>query len=143
MSTHQRFRTAAEQRDLAALEGLFTPGARLYSPVKFRPFEGRPMIMGVLGVLMRVFEDFRYVGEFTGTAERSATGEAADSAVLIFRATVDGKEIHGMDLLSFGEDGLITELTVMVRPHSAVVTLGQAVLNGLVEDGLAPAPAQG
>ncbi|WP_327188617.1 nuclear transport factor 2 family protein [Streptomyces xinghaiensis] len=138
--TQKRFRAAAEQRDLATLEELFTPDARLYSPVKFRPFEGRPMIMGVLGVLMRVFEDFRYVGEFTGTSERNATGEEADSAVLIFRATVDGKEIHGMDLFTFDEAGLITELTVMVRPHSAVVTLGQAVLAGLAEDGLAPAP---
>ncbi|NBM15986.1 nuclear transport factor 2 family protein [Streptomyces sp. GC420] len=140
MSILERFRAAVEKRDLAAMEELFTPDARLYSPVKFRPFEGRPMIMGLLGVLLRTFGDFHYVGEFTGTSGTSSTGEETPSAVLEFRATVDGREIHGIDLFHFDEAGLIMELTVMVRPQSAVVALGQAVLAGLAEDGLVPAP---
>ncbi|WP_274561699.1 nuclear transport factor 2 family protein [Streptomyces spiramyceticus] len=139
--TVERFRTAIEKGDLAALEGLFTPDIRLYSPVKFTPFEGRPMVMGLFGVLLRTFEDFRYVGEFDGTAETSADGTASPSAVLLFRTVVDGKAIHGIDLLHFDEAGLIREFTVMVRPQSAVHALGAAVLAGLVADGLVPAPA--
>lgn len=127
-------------RDLAALDDLFTEDIRLYSPVKFTPFEGRPMVLGLFGVLLRTFEDFRYVGEFAGTAQTSADGSEAPAAVLLFRATVNGKEIHGIDLVHLAEDGRIKEFTVMVRPRSAVHALGEAVLAGLVADGLVPAP---
>ncbi|MGA6174727.1 nuclear transport factor 2 family protein [Streptomyces sp. NPDC012600] len=135
-----RFRTAVNTRDLGALEDLFTEDIRFYSPVKFTPFEGRPMVLGLFGVLLRTFEDFRYVGEFEGTADTSADGAEAPAAVLLFRATVNGKEIHGIDLVHLGEDGRIKEFTVMVRPQSAVHTLSEAVLAGLVADGLVPAP---
>ncbi|MFE0172864.1 nuclear transport factor 2 family protein [Streptomyces sp. NPDC059002] len=141
--TAARFRAVVEKGDPDALEELFTPDVRFYSPVKFTPFEGRPMVLGLFGVLLRTFEDFRYVGSFTGDSRTSADGSEAESAVLLFRATVDGKEIHGIDLLHFDEQGLIKEFTVMVRPQSAVQTLGRAVYAGLVADGLAPAPEAG
>ncbi|MFF1847489.1 nuclear transport factor 2 family protein [Streptomyces sp. NPDC058217] len=140
METAERFRTVVEKRDLAALEDLFTEDIRLYSPVKFTPFEGKPMVLGLFGVLLRTFEDFRYIGHFEGAAETSTDGEEAPSAILLFRATVHGKEIHGIDLLQFDETGRIKEFTVMVRPQSAVHTLGEAVLAGLVADGLIPPP---
>ncbi|MEU0134537.1 nuclear transport factor 2 family protein [Streptomyces sp. NPDC006296] len=141
MQTAERFRDAVEKGELKALEDLFTEDIRLYSPVKFTPFEGRAMVTGLFGVLLRTFEDFRYVGDFEGTAETSADGEEARSAILVFRATVNGKEIHGIDLLQFDEADRIKEFTVMVRPRSAVHALGEAVLAGLVADGLAPEPA--
>ncbi|MGY4903188.1 nuclear transport factor 2 family protein [Streptomyces sp. 900116325] len=140
METAERFRTGVEKGDLAALEDLFTEDIRLYSPVKFTPFEGRPMVLGLFGVLLRTFEDFRYIGHFEGAAETSTDGEEAPSAILLFRATVHGKEIHGIDLLQFDETGRIKEFTVMVRPQSAVHALGEAVLAGLVADGLVPRP---
>ncbi|MFJ7414264.1 nuclear transport factor 2 family protein [Streptomyces sp. NPDC098077] len=135
-----RFRAAVDRRDLDALGEVFTEDIRLYSPVKFTPFEGRPMVLGLFGVLLRTFEDFRYVGEFAGASQTSTDGMEAPSAVLLFRATVGGREIHGIDLLHLDDDGRIKEFTVMVRPQSAVQALGEAVLTGLVADGLAPAP---
>ncbi|MCN9242593.1 nuclear transport factor 2 family protein [Streptomyces sp. RY43-2] len=140
MSTADRFRAAVDRRDLAALGELFTEDIRLYSPVKFTPFEGKPMVLALFQVLLRTFEDFRYIGDHTGTSQTSSDDASVPSAVLIFRATVAGKEIHGMDLLHFDDDGRIKEITVMVRPRSAVQALGEAVLTGLVADGLVPAP---
>ncbi|MGW0548364.1 nuclear transport factor 2 family protein [Streptomyces altiplanensis] len=137
----ERFRAAIEKGDLGALDELFTEDVRLYSPVKFRPFEGKPMVMGLFGVLLRTFEDFRYVGEFDGTAETNTDGAETPSAVLVFRAVVNGKEVHGIDLLHFDEAGRIEEFTVMVRPQSASHALSEAVLAGLVADGLVPTPA--
>ncbi|MEJ8643796.1 nuclear transport factor 2 family protein [Streptomyces sp. MS1.HAVA.3] len=137
MGTAERFRTAVEKRDLSALEDLFTEDIRFYSPVKFTPFEGRPMVLGLFGVLLRVFEDLHYIGRFEGAAETSTDGEEAPAAILPFRATVDGRQIHGIDQLHFDEAGRIKEFTVMVRPQSAVVALGQAVHAGLVAEGLA------
>lgn len=141
-TTADRFKAAVEAADLDAVEELFTEDVRLYSPVKFTPFEGRPMVLGLFGVLLRTFKDFHYVGELAGSAQTAAgpDGGSADSTVLIFRATVNGKQIHGIDLLQFDEAGRIKEFTVMVRPQSAVQALGEAVLAGLVEDGLVPRP---
>jgi hypothetical protein len=141
VTTADRFRAAVNARDLAALDDLFTDDIRFYSPVKFTPFEGKPMVLGLFGVLLRTFGDFQYVGDYAGTAQTSAEGTDAPSAVLLFRATAGGKQIHGIDLLHFTEDGRIKEFTVMVRPQSAVHALGEAVFAGLVEDGLVPASA--
>lgn len=141
MTAAERFRAAVDNRDLTALDDLFTDDIRFYSPVKFTPFEGKPMVLGLFGVLLRTFEDFRYVGHYTGAAETSADGTTSPSAVLLFRATVNGKQIHGIDLLHYDEDGRIKEFTVMVRPQSAVHALSEAVLAGLIADGLVPQPA--
>ncbi|WP_371494018.1 nuclear transport factor 2 family protein [Kitasatospora sp. NBC_00374] len=143
METAARFRAAVEKRDLTALDELFTEDIRLYSPVKFRPFEGKPMVLGLFGVLLRTFDDLRYVGHFEGVTETGTDGREAPSVVLPFRATVRGVQIHGIDLLQFDESGRVEEFTVMVRPQSAVHALGQAVLEGLVADGLVPAPTDG
>ncbi|MEU3722292.1 nuclear transport factor 2 family protein [Streptomyces sp. NPDC031705] len=138
METAERFRAAVEKRDLDALDELFAPGIRLYSPVKFVPFEGKAAVLGLFGVLMRTFEDLRYLGRLEGAAETSGDGEEAPSVILPFRAVVAGKQIHGIDLLQFDDAGRVKEFTVMVRPQSAVHALGQAVLAGLIADGLAP-----
>ncbi len=64
-----------------------------------------------------MFEDFRYVQQF----------ERDDSAALIFEARVGDKEVQGLDLLRFDDEGLVTELTVMVRPLSAALALADAM----------------
>ena len=135
MGTVDRFRAAVEARDLAALDGLFAPDIKFFSPVKFTPFEGLPLVRGLFGVLFGTFENFSYVGELAGEVDSNK-----DSHLLVFRATVGGKQIHGIDLLQLDADGLVTEFTVMVRPLSAVVALGEAVQAGLVAAGLVPGP---
>ena len=45
-------------------------------------------------------------------------------AILEFATTVDGKQIEGIDKLTFDEDGMITELKVMIRPASALQLVG-------------------
>src|SRR5882724_1241798 len=101
VSAADRFRAAVDSRDFAALDDLFAEEIRFYSPVKFTPFVGKPMVLGLFGVLLRTFEDFHYIGNHDGTAETTADGTEALSAVLLFRANVNGKQIHGIDLLHF------------------------------------------
>lgn len=128
MDVVDRFMAAVAARDLSGFEEILAPDVRLVSPVKFRPFEGRPAVLALLAVLLRTFEDFRYVGRLDGEAQMGTEGPMVPSHILIFRAVVAGKQVHGIDLIQPGPSGLIEELTVMVRPHSAVVALGEAVL---------------
>jgi hypothetical protein len=68
---------------------------------------------------MRVFEDFRY--------EREIGAEGASDHALLFKTRVGDRELHGCDFLHTGEDGLIDEMTVMVRPRSAMLALAEAM----------------
>ncbi|GAB3290334.1 nuclear transport factor 2-like protein [Parasphingorhabdus pacifica] len=142
MSTTDRFRTAVEERDLDAVTDLFSAQIRFFSPVKFTPFEGLPMVRGLFGVLLRTFEEFRYVGELDGSAQTSAEQDPEPAHLLMFRAKIAGKEVHGIDLLQFDDRGLIDEFTVMVRPMSGLAALSDAVLAGLRADGLVPDAAE-
>jgi hypothetical protein len=64
-----------------------------------------------------VFEDFRYVERF----------DRGDAATLVFKARVGDRELDGVDILSFDTEGLVRELTVMVRPLSGAIALAEAM----------------
>jgi hypothetical protein len=77
--------------------------------------------------VMRVFEDFRY--------EREIGAEGAADHALVFRTRVGDRELHGCDFLHTGADGLIDEMTVMVRPRSAMLALAEAMRAELLQAG--------
>jgi hypothetical protein len=98
---------------------LFSPEVVFSSPVVFRSYHGRETLGVILSAVMRVFEDFRY--------EREIGAEGASDHALVFRARVGDRELQGCDFLHTGEDGLIDEMTVMVRPRSAMMALAEAM----------------
>jgi hypothetical protein len=95
------------------------------SPIVFKPYEGREAVATVLEAAIEVFEDFRYVAEL----------ENEGMTALIFEARVGDRELHGLDLLSFGDDGLVSELMVMVRPLSGALALAEAMRERLAAAG--------
>ena len=111
------FRAAVEAGDHDAMVATLAPDCRFFSPVAFKPFEGRETVAEVFWNVIQVFEDFRYVDEL----------ESEDSHALIFRARVGDKAIQGLDHLHVREDGLIDEFTVMMRPLSALIAMGEAM----------------
>ncbi len=112
------FKQAVEARDLEAAIGRLSPSVVLHSPVTFKPFEGLDAVSLLFAVLLRTFEDFRYVGEY-------ASDDGAE--VLHFRFRIGDREGEGIDLVRFDAQGLIEDFTVMVRPLSAVEALRDAV----------------
>jgi hypothetical protein len=54
-------------------------------------------------------------------------GPDTASHVLVFRTRVGDREIDGIDLLHTGADGLVDELTVMVRPLSGTLALAEVM----------------
>ncbi len=113
------FRRAIESGETDRLLELFSPEVVFNSPVVFRPYHGREALELILRSVMRVFQDFRY--------EREIGADGAADHALLFRARVGDRELQGCDLLHTGEDGLIDELTVMVRPRSAMLALAEAM----------------
>jgi hypothetical protein len=117
MSSLSDFRAAVEGGDHAGMVAALAPDPVLRSPVSFKPFEGREAVSRLFEILLEVFEDFRYTDEF----------EADGKAALIFNARVGDREVEGLDLFRLDDEGRIRELTVMVRPASGLMALGEAV----------------
>ena len=116
------FRRGVESKDVVVMMEAFADGAVLHSPITFTPFEGKEAIARLLGILMQVFQDFRYTGELTAEDGTKA---------LIFRTRVGDRDVEGLDLIRFDDAGLIRDFTVMVRPRSAVEALLREVSSRL------------
>jgi hypothetical protein len=109
------FKRAAEAKDFSQGKELFSPDVVFRSPAVFEPYEGLEALGAILTNVVQVFEDFRYVDQV----------ETGDTAVLIFEARVGEKQLSGVDVLRFDENGLIAEMMVMVRPASGLMALGE------------------
>jgi hypothetical protein len=58
--------------------------------------------------------------------------------VLFFQARVGDRELQGVDILRFGDDDRIVEMTVMVRPMSGLVAVGERMKELLEAAAAAP-----
>ena len=113
------FRNAVEAGAITASPELFHEDAVFRSPVVFRPYAGRGTMLKVLEAAERVLGlsgQFRYFLQLEDAAARVA--------ILEFATEVDGRQVEGIDKLTFDKDGLITELKVMLRPASALQVVG-------------------
>ena len=106
------FRAAVESRDVDAAVRLFTDDCTFSSPIVHEPYRGTGSLRAILTGVMAVFEDFRYTASYAGDGGH----------VLAFSARVGDRELEGVDVLR-SRDGMLTELTVMVRPYSAATAL--------------------
>ncbi|HET6570254.1 MAG TPA: nuclear transport factor 2 family protein [Solirubrobacterales bacterium] len=110
MATPHPFRLAAESKDLEAMTAVLREDVVLHSPILFRGFEGREIVLGVLAHVVATLEDFRYTDELA----------EGDTVALRFKARVGDRELEGIDFLELDADGRVAELTVFMRPMSAL-----------------------
>jgi SnoaL-like domain len=115
----EALRRALETRDESAVEALLSPDVVFRSPAVFKPYAGRETTMVLLRAAMAVFEDFRYV--------RTFTEDGGGGHVLMFEATVGDRAVEGVDIVKVGDDGLVTEFRVIVRPFTGLAALTEAM----------------
>ncbi|ABL81430.1 MULTISPECIES: nuclear transport factor 2 family protein [unclassified Nocardioides] len=109
-----RWHAIAESRDPAGLAGLLAEDVTFRSPAVHTPQEGRDLTTAYLSAAIVVLgPTLTYVREWYD----------ASSAVLEFRAELDGLSVHGIDMLTWGADGRLTDFTVMVRPFTGLQKL--------------------
>jgi hypothetical protein len=109
------FRRAAEAKDLDLLKETLREDVVLHSPILFRGFEGREAVIQVITHVVATLEDFTYVDELADDR----------TVVLRFKARVEDRELEGIDFLELDEDGRVRELTVFMRPMSALTRFNE------------------
>jgi SnoaL-like domain len=106
------FRQGVETGDFDSVVSLLARDVVFHSPIVYADYHGREQVVPILQAVSVVFEDFRYVAEYS----------AEGGHVLEFAARVGDRALDGVDILRIA-DGQITEFTVMVRPYSAATAL--------------------
>ncbi|MDG1581847.1 nuclear transport factor 2 family protein [Pseudomonas sp. GOM6] len=113
----QRWHQFVAAQDLSPLPELLHPQAVFRSPMAHTPYPGAQVVNLILNTVLKVFQDFAYHREL-------ATADGLN-VVLEFSAKVGGRELKGIDMIRFDEDGKIVEFEVMVRPMSGLAALGE------------------
>lgn len=104
-----------ETRDMSILNELLADDVVFRSPVTFKPYEGKQVVFFILTNVIQVFENFAYHREFYTEDEQSV--------VLEFSAVVTEKQLKGVDMIRFNEQGQIVEFEVMIRSLSGLQAL--------------------
>ena len=103
------------RRDMSKLAAIVHPDAVFRSPMAHAPYKSAPALTVVLGTVIQVFEDFTY--------HRELFTDDGLSVVLEFSARVGDRQLKGIDLIRFDDDGKIVEFEVMIRPMSGLQAL--------------------
>ncbi len=111
MSTLETWHEIVKEMNPGRLDEVLAEDCVFYSPVVHTPQEGRELTKFYLsGVMMVLNDSFHYVKEVVN----------ADHAVLEFVCEVDGLVVNGVDIVSFNDEGKISDFKVMVRPLKAI-----------------------
>lgn len=116
-STLERWHEVVRTRNPALLNQLLAEDATFHSPILFRPQQGRDLVALYLTGAMHVIANpsFRYVREVVED----------NNAVLEFETQIDGVHVNGVDIITWNENGLISDFKVMIRPLRAINVVHQ------------------
>lgn len=101
--------------NLKELKGILDRKAVFYSPLVFKPQEGRVLTSMYLQNAHKMFyadgnKSFTYVREIHSDTD----------SMLEFTCEIDGILINGVDIIKWNEKGKIEEFKVMIRPNKAI-----------------------
>jgi len=107
-----KWHQVVELRDYNLLKEILSENVIFYSPVTYTPQKGKSITLNYLVAASEVFNssNFKYTKEIINNKFAS----------LEFKLTIDDTEINGIDLISWNEEGLITEFKVFIRPLQGV-----------------------
>ena len=111
-NTIEAWHKLIETKDAAALDNILADDVVFHSPNVHTHQEGKPITTLYLTAALYVFnnDSFKYLREIISN----------NNAVLEFSTVIEGITVNGVDMITWGADGRITEFKVMVRPLKAI-----------------------
>jgi ketosteroid isomerase-like protein len=101
-----------DAKDAAGLDNILAENVVFHSPVVHTPQVGKPITTLYLIAALHVLNNdtFKYLREVI----------SGNNAVLEFSTVIEGITINGVDMITWGADGRITDFKVMIRPLKAI-----------------------
>jgi ketosteroid isomerase-like protein len=101
-----------ESKDAAGLDNILADNVVFHSPIVHTPQVGKQITILYLTAAFYVFnnDSFKYLRDVI----------SGNNAVLEFTTVIDGITVNGVDMITWGADGRITDFKVMVRPLKAI-----------------------
>jgi len=124
------FRAAVESGEFDTIERIFAQDVVLHSPIAHRPYRGRRTVAAIIATVAEVLTSFRF--------DKEIGAQNAEDRALVFTAMVGDLDIQGCDFLHTGDDGLIDEITVMLRPLKAVTLFAERMATRLLSSNASP-----
>ena len=101
-----RWHAVVFNQDMATLSELLADEVEFHSPTVWKPKLGKDVTQYILQMIIDIFEDFEYQREWIND----------NNFALEFSAKVDGKNLKGIDLIRWNDEGKIIHFEVMLRP---------------------------
>ena len=109
----QQWHNVVSHKDFALLMNILAEDVEFHSPTLWQPKQGKQVTAYILKTVIGIFTDFSYHRQFMN----------GDSVALEFSAKVGDKNIKGIDLIRWNEQGQICHFEVMIRPLNGLQTL--------------------
>ncbi|GIL16025.1 MAG: hypothetical protein BroJett039_11980 [Chloroflexota bacterium] len=127
MTNHplEKWHALVRARALDSLDELLAEEVVFYSPILFKPQNGKALTTLYLAGALRVLgnDQFHYTRELAG----------ARDAMLEFETIVDGIYINGVDLVRWNDAGKLIEFKVMLRPLKGIQIVQQKMAELLAQ----------
>lgn len=112
-SNLERWHQVVFDRDMDLLSELLDDGVEFHSPTVWKPKIGKDVTHFILTSVIDIFQEFRYHREWID----------GNDMALEFSAGVRDKNIKGLDLIKWNDEGKIVHFEVLVRPLNGVQAL--------------------
>jgi hypothetical protein len=124
----QRWHKVVFEKDFDLLNELLDENVEFHSPTLWKPKLGRDVTAYILQMITAMFEDFEYHREWI----------SEDSLALEFSANVEGKNLKGIDLIRWNDEGKIIHFEVMLRPLNTLQLVFEKMTKHLQDAGFLP-----
>ncbi|WP_420589933.1 nuclear transport factor 2 family protein [Bacterioplanoides sp.] len=132
MSTQnlERWHSVVFNGDLKLLSQILDDNVEFHSPTLWAPKVGKPITQYILQMVLDIFEDFEYHRQWVD----------GNNMALEFSARVDDKQIKGIDLIQWDDNGKIIHFEVMLRPMNGLQVMFDKMTERLQQAGFIPKP---
>lgn len=112
MNSHPLRDPVASGGGMQEFESLFSPDIIFYAPMFTKPFSGKEKTANLVRQVAKIVDEIEYTLEIKDTRQ----------TYLFWNSKLKGRLLEAVTIVVYGEDGLISELRVLMRPW-VVVTL--------------------
>lgn len=116
-SGRTRYSQALGNFDPQAIVATLSDEITILVAVHDQPLRGKDTAAFLFGVLTQELTPFRLVGEIV----------EGEQSVVLFDSTLRGHRADGLNVVTLGPDGLVSELTVFFRPLAALQLIAEVI----------------